>query len=89
MIRFFKVAAQLTKFLFYAMALYFIGILVSIAIGYFKFASNDIPMYFLMASSGIALLSFLLNDAAKLTERFSRTNAKTAAQAEAENQGDE
>lgn len=89
MIRFFKVAAQLTKFLFYAMALYFIGILVSIAIGYFKFASNDIPMYFLMASSGIALLSFLLNDAAKLAERFSRTNAKTAAQPEAENQGDE
>lgn len=89
MIRFFKLASQLTRYLFYAMAVYFIGILTSIAIGYFKFASNDLPMYFLMAASGIALLSFLLNDAAKLTEHFSRTHGEAPIQTEAENQGDE
>ncbi|ETA79151.1 hypothetical protein [Youngiibacter fragilis] len=89
MIRFFKLSSQLARYLFYAMAVYFIGILTSIAIGYFKFASNDLPMYFLMAASGIALLSFLLDDAANLTERFSSRNAETSIKPEAENQGDE
>ncbi|MBP1918743.1 hypothetical protein [Youngiibacter multivorans] len=89
MIRFFKLSSQLTKYLFYAMALYFIGILVSIAIGYFKFSSFELPMYYLMAATGIALLSLLLNDATKLTEKFSDKLSATSIQSEVENQGDE
>lgn len=89
MIGFFKLSSKLARYLFYAMAVYFIGILISIAIGYFKFASNDLPMYYLMAASGIALLSFLLDDAANLNERFSRKHEETSIKPEDENQGDD
>lgn len=89
MIRFFKLSSMLTKYLFYSMAVYFIGILTSIGIGYFKFVSTDVPMYYLMAASGIALLSFVLNDAAKFIESRSDKHSETSIQSEVEDQGDE
>lgn len=88
MIRFLRIASKLVKFTFYAMSVYFIGILGSIAFGYFKFASNDLPMYYLMAASGLALLSFILSDAASVFDKFSSKHSGKEVASAVENQGD-
>lgn len=89
MIKFLRIASKLIKFTFYAMSAYFIGILVSIALGYFKFASNELPMYYLMAASGLALLSFIINDAASILEKLRSKQAGVSVVSDDENQGDE
>lgn len=62
MIKFLDIISKITKYCFYGLMLFFVGILLSILLGYFKFAQSQVPFYFMTSVACVALISFISSD---------------------------
>jgi len=62
MIKFLDIISKFTKYCFYGLMLFFVGILISILLGYFKFAVSQVPFYFMISVACVALISFISSD---------------------------
>ncbi|MGB4590100.1 MAG: hypothetical protein WBI17_12855 [Clostridiaceae bacterium] len=69
MIKFLDIFSKITKYCFYGLMLFFAGILLSILLGYFKFAQSQIPFYFMIGVALVALLSFISSDILQMLKR--------------------
>lgn len=75
MIKFLDIISKITKYCFYGLMLFFAGILLSILLGYFKFAVSQVPFYFMIGVACVGLISFISSDLAHILKK---KNAVTA-----------
>ncbi|MBR0574914.1 hypothetical protein KCG48_01030 [Proteiniclasticum sp. BAD-10] len=61
-----------TKVIFYALMLFFFGVLISILAGYFKLAQTQIPFNFMAMSAGFAAVSMITSDVSKILKKKSK-----------------
>lgn len=69
MIKFLDIISKITKYCFYGLMLFFVGILLSILLGYFKFASSQVPFYFMIGVSCTGLISFIGSDLVQILKK--------------------
>lgn len=69
MIKVLEIISKITKVIFYALILFFIGVLVSILSGYFKFTDSQIPFYYTIGMAGVGFISLLLADIVTLLKK--------------------
>lgn len=69
MIKFLDIISKITKYCFYGLMLFFVGILLSILLGYFKFAQSQVPFYFMIGVACVALISFIFSDLVQILKK--------------------
>lgn len=71
MIKFLDIISKFTKYCFYGLMLFFVGILLSILLGYFKFAESQVPFYFMIGVACVGLISFISSDLVQILKKKS------------------
>jgi len=69
MIKFLDIISKITKYFFYGLILFFAGILLSILLGYFKFAVSQVPFYFMIGVACVGLISFISSDLVQILKK--------------------
>lgn len=62
MLKTLHILSHVTKFIFYGLMLYFLVLVAGILSGAYRFAETNTVLYYMIATSSVAMVSLLLSD---------------------------